>query len=134
MRLAEVWLDDFKQIYYDRINNKLGDFGDVSQRRQLRESLQCNRFTLNSSLVPIISVFNPSFSWYLENIYPEQFLPTEAVYRGSLRSAVDSLCLTSPRGRKKDLVGQPASVYPCRQFPNPKWNIQTWYYTSRFIL
>ena len=50
MRLAEVWLDDFKQIYYDRINNKLGDFGDVSQRRQLRDSLQCNRLTLNSYL------------------------------------------------------------------------------------
>ena len=50
VRLAEVWLDDFKQIYYDRINNKLGDFGDVSQRRQLRDSLQCNRFTLNSYL------------------------------------------------------------------------------------
>ena len=43
VRLAEVWLDEFKQIYYDRINNKLGNFGDVTQRRELRDSLQCKR-------------------------------------------------------------------------------------------
>ena len=43
VRLAEVWLDDYKQVYYDRINNNLGDFGDVEERKQLRKSLQCKR-------------------------------------------------------------------------------------------
>lgn len=36
VRLAEVWLDDYKRFYYQRIGNDLGDFGDVSSRKKLR--------------------------------------------------------------------------------------------------
>lgn len=36
VRLAEVWLDDYAQYYYQRIGNEKGDFGDVSDRRELR--------------------------------------------------------------------------------------------------
>ena len=43
VRLAEVWLDEFKQIYYERINNNLGDFGNVSSRIELRTQLQCKK-------------------------------------------------------------------------------------------
>lgn len=43
VRLAEVWLDEFKEIYYERINNKLGDLGDLSQRKILRNNLRCKR-------------------------------------------------------------------------------------------
>jgi len=32
IRLAEVWLDEYKEYYYERINNQLGDFGDISSR------------------------------------------------------------------------------------------------------
>jgi polypeptide N-acetylgalactosaminyltransferase len=41
IRLAEVWLDGYKQYYYERINNQLGDFGDISGRKQLREVFLC---------------------------------------------------------------------------------------------
>ena len=43
IRLAEVWLDDYKKYYYDRIGHDLGDYGDVSGRKKLRNDLQVRR-------------------------------------------------------------------------------------------
>uniref|UniRef100_A0AC35GUG7 Polypeptide N-acetylgalactosaminyltransferase n=1 Tax=Panagrolaimus sp. PS1159 TaxID=55785 RepID=A0AC35GUG7_9BILA len=67
IRLAEVWLDEYKQYYYERINNQLGDFGDVSARKQLRDKLECK-----------------SFKWYLDNIFPELFVPGDAIAKGEV--------------------------------------------------
>ena len=133
VRLAEVWLDEFKEIYYERINNKLGDLGDLSQRKLLRNNLHCKRFQLSRGAGKILekTLVNFSFSWYLENIFPEMFVPTRALHQGSLSSAVSRLCLTIPRGRKKDLINQAVSVQPCKHFPNPRWNIQTWHFSCR---
>ena len=40
----QVWLDEYKQYYYDRIGKDLGDFGNVESRKQLRKNLQCKSF------------------------------------------------------------------------------------------
>ena len=67
MRVAEVWLDDEKSIFYDQLLNKTGNYGDISKRKQLREKLQCK-----------------SFDWYLRNVYPEQFLPSDSIRIGEV--------------------------------------------------
>ena len=80
IRLAEVWMDDYKKYYYDRIGNDLGDYGDITSRRSLRQNLQCK-----------------PFKWYLDNVYPELFIPGEAVASGEVRKAKSLLLdLTSP--------------------------------------
>lgn len=68
IRLAEVWLDDYAKYYYQRIGSDKGDFGDISERVQLRNDLQCK-----------------SFKWYLDTVYPELFIPGEAMANGEVR-------------------------------------------------
>ncbi|XP_033121166.1 polypeptide N-acetylgalactosaminyltransferase 1-like, partial [Anneissia japonica] len=54
-RLAEVWMDQYKNFYY-KMNPgvRKTEYGDVTFRRELRNKLKCK-----------------SFDWFLENIYQE---------------------------------------------------------------
>ncbi|XP_052245473.1 polypeptide N-acetylgalactosaminyltransferase 5-like isoform X2 [Dreissena polymorpha] len=96
VRLAEVWLDDYKEYYLQRINYDKGDYGDVSDRKALRESLHCK-----------------SFQWYLDNIFPELFVPGEALASGEIRNVDRSMCIDASTNIK-DNEGV-VSVYPCHQ-------------------
>ncbi|XP_035734863.1 putative polypeptide N-acetylgalactosaminyltransferase 9 isoform X1 [Vespa mandarinia] len=105
IRLSEVWLDEYAKYYYQRIGHDKGNYGDVSERKALRKKLGCK-----------------SFKWYLDNIYPELFIPGEAVASGEVRNLGEggNTCLDSP-ARKADLH-KAAGLYPChRQGGNQYW-------------
>ncbi|XP_012343156.1 putative polypeptide N-acetylgalactosaminyltransferase 9 isoform X1 [Apis florea] len=105
IRLSEVWLDEYAKYYYQRIGHDKGKYGDVSERKALRKRLGCK-----------------SFKWYLDNVYPELFIPGEAVASGEVRNLGEggNTCLDSP-ARKADLH-KPAGLYPChRQGGNQYW-------------
>lgn len=61
LRVAHVWMDEYKEKFFkqrpDAVN---AEYGDISDRVQLRKKLGCK-----------------SFSWYVENIYPELEISTD---------------------------------------------------------
>lgn len=95
VRLAEVWLDEYKEIYYERINHKLGEYGDVSERKRLRERLKCH-----------------SFKWYLDNVFPDLFIPSKAIGKGEIRNRGNpKFCVDHEVGR--NVVNDAVIPYPC---------------------
>uniref|UniRef100_A0A1A8NWK3 Polypeptide N-acetylgalactosaminyltransferase n=2 Tax=Nothobranchius rachovii TaxID=451742 RepID=A0A1A8NWK3_9TELE len=99
VRLAEVWMDEYKELFYRRNQQaaqiaKDGAFGDISKRTDLRERLQCK-----------------NFSWYLNNVYPEVFMPDlNPVHFGSVKNVGRDSCLDAGEGNEG---GKPLIMYPC---------------------
>ncbi|CAF1010915.1 unnamed protein product [Rotaria magnacalcarata] len=97
MRLAEVWMDDYKRFYYMHRHDLKGkDYGDVESRREIRKRLNCH-----------------SFKWYLENVFPEKFILDENVHAfGEVRNPATSLCLDTLGKDEKATI--PLSIYSCQ--------------------
>ncbi|MFH4974320.1 hypothetical protein AB6A40_001029 [Gnathostoma spinigerum] len=95
IRLAKVWMDEYAEIYFERINHELGDYGDISSRIKLRESLNCR-----------------SFKWYLKNVFPDLFIPWDAIASGEIRNLGDTnYCVDHEADRKS--ADKPVISYPC---------------------
>lgn len=96
LRVAEVWMDEFKDHVYMAWNipreNSGIDIGDISERKALRHRLQCR-----------------SFRWYLNNVYTQMKKYTDTLAYGMLRNALRSdLCLD--QGPQSDNI---PIVYMC---------------------
>ncbi|KAA0723770.1 Polypeptide N-acetylgalactosaminyltransferase 18 [Triplophysa tibetana] len=81
LRVAEVWMDEFKSHVYMAWNipqeDSGIDIGDITERKALRKKLQCK-----------------TFRWYLVNIYPEMRMYTDTIAYGLLKNSLKSdLCL-----------------------------------------
>ncbi|XP_060683883.1 polypeptide N-acetylgalactosaminyltransferase 13 isoform X1 [Hemiscyllium ocellatum] len=88
-RLAEVWMDDFKDFFYIISPGVVKvDYGDVSARKGLRERLKCK-----------------SFSWYLENIYPDSQIPRRYYLLGEIRNVATNQCLDNMGRKENEKVG-----------------------------
>lgn len=99
VRLAEVWMDGYKEIFYRRNQNaatmaREHTYGDISARLRLKEDLKCKNFT-----------------WYLQNVYPEAFVPdlTPALY-GAIKNKGLQHCLDVGENNRG---GKPLIMYPC---------------------
>eukprot|EP00045_Choanoeca_perplexa_P013057 m.145832 g.145832 ORF g.145832 m.145832 type:complete len:455 (+) comp16223_c0_seq1:93-1457(+) len=71
-RVAEVWMDDYADMYYDATDNRelgAGNLTELAARVTFREEHQCK-----------------SFAWYLETVYPDLEMPTKSEEVESARS------------------------------------------------
>ncbi|XP_041858166.1 polypeptide N-acetylgalactosaminyltransferase 13 isoform X1 [Melanotaenia boesemani] len=88
-RLAEVWMDEFKDFFYIISPGVMRvDYGDVSSRKALRGALKCK-----------------PFSWYLENIYPDSQIPRRYYSLGEIRNVETNQCVDNMGRKENEKVG-----------------------------
>merc|ERR1719427_268447 len=107
IRVVEVWMDDYKEIYYSfrvNLNPEMG--GNVDERKKLREKLQCR-----------------SFKWYLENVIPELEVPEKyPLGRGDVQNMGTDTCLDTLAANNQG--GKPG-LYQCHKMGTNQFFIFT---------
>ena len=102
-------MDKYQELYWDRLGvtgasleDNIGDFGDISDRLALRESLQCE-----------------SFEWYLRGQMPG-FVENKILGAGEIRNFHQQFCLDQQDTEHN--VGLPVLVFDCHgQKGNQYW-------------
>ncbi|XP_055127678.1 polypeptide N-acetylgalactosaminyltransferase 12 isoform X1 [Symphalangus syndactylus] len=99
VRAAEVWMDEFKELYYHRNPRaRLEPFGDVTERKQLRAKLQCK-----------------DFKWFLETVYPELHVPEDRPgFFGMLQNkGLTDYCFDYNPPDENQIMGHQVILYLC---------------------
>ncbi|XP_041988565.1 polypeptide N-acetylgalactosaminyltransferase 2-like [Aricia agestis] len=98
-RAAEVWMDDYKELYYrSQPLAKQVEYGDISERLAIRKRLQCK-----------------PFRWYLQHVYPELAVPAG----GGTRTVRQGARCLDTMGH---LVDGTLGMYPCHNTGgNQEW-------------
>ncbi|XP_074217991.1 polypeptide N-acetylgalactosaminyltransferase 12 isoform X2 [Camelus bactrianus] len=99
VRAAEVWMDEFKELYYHRNPHaRLEPFGDVTERKQLRAKLQCK-----------------DFKWFLETVYPELHVPEDRPgFFGMLQNkGLKDYCFDYNPPNEHQITGHQVILYHC---------------------
>ncbi|XP_012664758.1 probable polypeptide N-acetylgalactosaminyltransferase 8 [Otolemur garnettii] len=99
LRVAEVWMDEYKHMVYLAWNIPLQnsgiDYGDISSRMALREKLKCK-----------------TFDWYLKNVYPLLTPIRSIVGYGTMKNSLDkNVCLDMG-----PVPGNTPIMYNCHAF------------------
>eukprot|EP00038_Savillea_parva_P010555 m.191135 g.191135 ORF g.191135 m.191135 type:complete len:668 (-) comp18245_c0_seq1:20-2023(-) len=102
-RVAEVWLDEYKELYHERKPHALNiAMGNVSDRIALRNRLGCK-----------------SFKWYLDNVFPDMFVPVRenVAGLGALKCQAVGMCLDATTPKAEDMK---LRLVPCQSAdPSP---------------
>ncbi|VVC28402.1 Hypothetical protein CINCED_3A018999 [Cinara cedri] len=83
-RVALVWMDEWQEFYF-KFNpeaEKVRDEQQIRTRLELRDRLKCK-----------------GFKWYLDNVWPEHFMPTDERFFGKIKHVLSNKCLEKPSGR-----------------------------------
>ncbi|XP_006863210.1 PREDICTED: polypeptide N-acetylgalactosaminyltransferase 12 [Chrysochloris asiatica] len=99
VRAAEVWMDEYKELYYHRNPQaRLEPYGDVTERRRLRAKLQCK-----------------DFKWFLETVYPELHVPEDRPgFFGMLQNkGLKEYCFDYNPLNENEVLGHNVLLYHC---------------------
>ncbi|TKC48278.1 hypothetical protein EI555_012355 [Monodon monoceros] len=112
-RTAEVWMDEYKQYYYEARPSAIGKaFGSVATRIEQRKKMNCK-----------------SFRWYLDNVYPELTVPVKEVLPGIIKQGAN--CLES---QGQDTAGNfLLSMGTCRGSAKSPPAAQAWLFSDHLI-
>ena len=96
-RLAEVWLDDYKNIVYLRHPElKTLEAGNITDRVNLRHRLNCS-----------------SFDWYMKNVHPDKHVPTLKVKAMNGLMTAHNSCVDTMQ-----IDFGPGKIYPYCHYTN----------------